>query len=267
MKNKLLLSCLCVALTTGTSAFVAPSQKRQQTILTHQHASRRDFLVSSALAAAIPDAATAAATPQPLVVLPMIRIQLPKNGYGREYIAMPLYINGQGPFDFMLDTGLTTEFITPHLEKQVMTKPDLLQTFSVQGIAAAGTSTQRLVDLKGVSLCCKRDGEALPVPKLHAIVTDFPQEHLDPKHDPIEGMLGMEFLSMYDVDLDFPANQIRLYEQGTLSCPRGMVEIPATVINSSEETRYGTAHCCTFGLWKCLFCRQLGGDTVSGNVI
>jgi hypothetical protein len=165
----------------------------------------------------------------------MIRLQLPKNGFGREYIAMPLYINGKGPYEFMLDTGLTAEFITPHLEKEVLrARPDSSpRSFSVQGIAAAGTSTQRLVDLPGVSLCCKRDGESLNVPELHAIVTDFPQEHIDPKHDPIEGMLGMEFLSMYDVDLDFPNNQIRLYEQGTLSCPKNMVEIPATVINET----------------------------------
>lgn len=241
MKKLPILSFLyyIVAWTACTSAFVAPFQRRlQQRTFTHQYASRRDFLVTSALAATVPDATTAAAKPQPLATMPMIRIQLPNNGYGREYIAMPVYINGQGPYDFMLDTGLTTEFITPHLEKEVVMKNlDDSRSFSVQGIAAAGTSTQRLVDLKGVSLCCQQgDGDRMmmiPVPNLHAIVTDFPQEHLDPKHDPIEEMLGMEFLSMYDVDLDFPANQIRLYEQGTLSCPQGMVAIPATVINET----------------------------------
>lgn len=31
-----------------------------------------------------------------------------------------------------------------------------------------------------------------------------PQEHLDPALDPIEGMLGMEFLALFDADLDFP---------------------------------------------------------------
>lgn len=240
MKTPLFLSLLCVALIACSSGFVAPFQQRQQiSILIPQYASRRDFLVTSALASAAPSAAVATThqTPQPLVVLPMVRIQLPKNGFGREYIAMPLYIHGQGPYEFMLDTGLTTEFITPHLDTEVCnnsrTKPESLRSFSVQGIAAAGTSTQRLVDLKGVSLCCKRDGGKLLVPDLHAIVTDFPQEHLDPNHDPIEGMLGMEFLSMFDVDLDFPKNKIRLYEQGTLPCPKGMVEIPATVINET----------------------------------
>ena len=32
---------------------------------------------------------------------------------GREYIIIQLYIEGKGPFDFMVDSGLTTELITP----------------------------------------------------------------------------------------------------------------------------------------------------------
>ena len=31
----------------------------------------------------------------------------------------------------------------------------------------------------------------LELPPLTAVVTDFAQEHLDPQHDPVEGMLGM----------------------------------------------------------------------------
>ena len=36
--------------------------------------------------------------------------------------------------------------------------------------------------------------EALRLPPLTAVVTDFVQSHLDPAHDPVEGMLGMELL-------------------------------------------------------------------------
>ncbi len=42
-----------------------------------------------------------------------IRLRLPKGGLGREYIIIQLYIKGKGPFDFMVDSGLTTELITP----------------------------------------------------------------------------------------------------------------------------------------------------------
>lgn len=41
------------------------------------------------------------------------RLRLPKGGMGREYIIIQLYIEGKGPYDFMVDSGLTTELITP----------------------------------------------------------------------------------------------------------------------------------------------------------
>jgi hypothetical protein len=54
---------------------------------------------------------------EPLADLPMVRLSLPQGGFGREYVALKLKIKGEGPFDFMVDTGLTTEFITPHLQQ------------------------------------------------------------------------------------------------------------------------------------------------------
>lgn len=32
---------------------------------------------------------------------------------GREYVIIQVYIQGKGPYDFMVDSGLTTELITP----------------------------------------------------------------------------------------------------------------------------------------------------------
>jgi len=45
----------------------------------------------------------------------MIRLKLPKTAVGREYVAIKLKIKDQGPFEFMIDSDLTTELITPHL--------------------------------------------------------------------------------------------------------------------------------------------------------
>lgn len=36
---------------------------------------------------------------------------------GRDYVLVQLSVRGKGPFDFMVDTGLTAELITPHLRK------------------------------------------------------------------------------------------------------------------------------------------------------
>jgi len=50
---------------------------------------------------------------KPLADYPMRRLRLPKGGLGREYVIIQVYIEGNGPYDFMLDSGLTTEMITP----------------------------------------------------------------------------------------------------------------------------------------------------------
>lgn len=186
----------------------------------------------SASAKSTPSYATAG-NPPPLADLPMVRLRLPQAGFGREYVAIKLKIQGQGPFDFMVDSGLTTELITPHLQDILGIKVGKGSS-SVTGLAAGGgTGTSSLTDLDGLSLCCgtfATDGE-LPLPKLHAVITDFPQEHIDPDHD-VEGMIGMELLSLFDVDFDFPNNRIRFWKPGTVDRD-GLLEIPAAVINET----------------------------------
>jgi hypothetical protein len=45
-------------------------------------------------------------------------------------------------------------------------------------------------------------------------------------------MLGMELLSLFDIDFDFPKKRIRFWKPGTADT-RGLVEIPAVVINET----------------------------------
>lgn len=171
---------------------------------------------------------------EPLADLPMVRLKLPKGGFGREYVCIKLKVGGQGPYDFMIDSGLTTELITPHLQESLGIAAGKDR---IAGLAAGGgTAMNSIIDLDGASLCCGKfpnDGSTeLPLPKLRAVVTDFPQEHIDPAHDPVEGMLGMELLSLFDVEFDFPNNRIRFWKPGTAD-KKGLVEIPAVVINET----------------------------------
>ena len=160
----------------------------------------------------------------------MVRLGLPRGGFGREYIALKLRIRDQGPFNFMVDSGLTTELITPHLREILGINDE--GSGRLSGLAAGGATTSNaVVGLTGASIVSD-DGDPLDLPKLTAVVTGFPQEHIDPVHDPVEGMLGMELLSLFDADLDFPKNRIRLWEPGTADTS-GLVEIPAAVVNES----------------------------------
>lgn len=194
----------------------------------------------------------------PLADFPMRRLKLPRMAAGREYVIVQLKIDGKGPYDFMVDTGLTAELITPHLQKSLgigAEKSKEGASVVVEGLGAGGkTAPEKFVELSGVTLCSdydleeeqngystntnkNKEGSAeLVLPKLHAIVTDFSQEHMDPMHDPVEGMLGMEMLELFDVDFDFPAGRLRFWAPGTAAAVAkrdGLVEIPAAVINES----------------------------------
>ena len=111
------------------------------------------------------------------------RLQLPKGGLGRSYIIIQLYIDNTGPYDFMVDSGLTTELITPHLQSILHLKN---AGITKQGLSAGEIGkTQSLVELNNASLCCNSVGryDKFPLPPLTAIVTDFPQEHMDPRYN------------------------------------------------------------------------------------
>lgn len=168
---------------------------------------------------------------EPLADLPMIRLNLPKNGLGRDYVVIQLNIDGKGPYKFMIDSGLTTEMITPHLREVLKIHEN---GGVIRGYGAGGGEDNPLVELKGASLCCGKFGEnkaTFPLPLLHAVVTDFPQEHIDPKHN-VDGMIGVEFLELFDVEFDFPRGRVRLWAPQK-SPKDGMVAIPAVIMNES----------------------------------
>lgn len=166
--------------------------------------------------------------------VPMIRLKLPQEGFGREYVVIQLMIQKQGPYDFMVDSGLSTEMITPHLQQELHLESAVS---GFQGIVAGGnTASTKTTQLDGASLCCGQfaNGQKLfPLSQLTAIITDFPQEHIDPSRN-VEGMLGMELLSQFDVDFDFPNNRLRLYKPGTAATKDpSLIPIPAVVINET----------------------------------
>ena len=157
-------------------------------------------------------------SPKPLADVPLRRLRLPKGSFGRDYVIIQLKINDKGPLFFMVDTGLSIEMMSPHLVESL----GISNIGSkLEGLAAGGRSSESVLELSGVSLCCgnfnNNDNNELALPMLHAVVTDFPQEHIDPGIDPVEGMFGMEMLDMFDVDFDFPNGRLRLWAPGTAS--------------------------------------------------
>jgi hypothetical protein len=128
---------------------------------------------------------------QALVDVPMVRLKLPSGGFGREYVALQLKVQDKGPFDFMVDSGLTVEMISPHLQGILEIGEGKSR---LSGLAAGGSTTSNpLVELDGAAIPGGASSSDLVLPKLTAAITPFPQEHIDPAHD-VEGMLGMEMV-------------------------------------------------------------------------
>ncbi|KAF8058088.1 Prep [Scenedesmus sp. PABB004] len=173
------------------------------------------LLAQRARAARAGVAAKAPAGLVPLADLPMRRIRLPRGGVGRDYVVVQLTVAGQGPFDFMVDSGLTAEIITPALRQQLGIGGS---RGKVAGLGAGGASASEL-----------------PLPPLNTVVLDFPQAHLDAAHE-CQGMLGQEVLQLFDTDLDFAASRVRLWPAGSfgaLAGAAGMVAVPAAVLNET----------------------------------
>jgi hypothetical protein len=169
----------------------------------------------------------------------MERLKLPPGGVGADYPLLKVSVQRLGPFYFMIDSGLTSELITPHLRDQLRILGKSRQ--KVAGLGAGGAvNAGEVVELQGAALvggstrAASRD--QLPLPNLTAVVTPFPQEHLDPAHDPVEGMLGMELLSQFDADLDFTAGRFRVWAPGegtAAAAQAGLVAVPAAVLNET----------------------------------
>jgi hypothetical protein len=66
---------------------------------------------------------------------------------GRDYVLLQLRLGQQGPFDFVVDTGLTAELITPHL-RDVLGLPPPARLLR-QSVGAGGAVPLPLVELAG----------------------------------------------------------------------------------------------------------------------
>jgi hypothetical protein len=95
--------------------------------------------------------AATAATAKPVLDQPMRRLRLPKGTVGRDYVLLQLKLGGQGPFDFVVDTGLTAELITPHL-KQVCGRA---RWTMAQHVAIMRARTERPPPASKVSTLCR----------------------------------------------------------------------------------------------------------------
>eukprot|EP00667_Euglena_gracilis_P010780 EG_transcript_10983 len=129
---------------------------------------------------------------QPLVEIPLFWFVIPERLLGSDYVLLPLYIDGRGPFNFLVDTGLTINLLTPQLCQELAI---LAEDKGIRGLAGDGSVQVKTVDLKGVTV-----EQKVPVPSFTAAVIDFPQRgYAEERGIVIHGMVGMQFLEQFDL--------------------------------------------------------------------
>jgi predicted aspartyl protease len=127
-------------------------------------------------------------------------------------IVVPVRVNGQGPFRFVLDTGANTTVISPHLAALLGLEVNFDQTVNLKGVtgfAPVPTAAVQRVETGAVVL----EDQRLAVADASAVGTD--------------GILGVDGLAGKLVLVDFLHDRIRVLQASTHRPTDSLVRIPA----------------------------------------
>jgi predicted aspartyl protease len=143
---------------------------------------------------------------------------------GGRPVASRVFLNGQGPFRFLLDTGAQTN----QVKEALASKLGLAPSFQVEMDTRLGTTRARGGRVAEITL-----GNATAVNQEFLFTTMEAVHALSPN---IQGVLGQEFLSRFDCLLDFRGRRLVF----GATAPDG-TRIPARVIDGrmAIQTSYG----------------------------
>ena len=125
-----------------------------------------------------------------------VAFEFPPRGEGA--VLVPVTVNGQGPFRFVLDTGATLTCVEPALARQL----GIESSRAASAAGAAGVAPLQLVRLDRVAV----GGAAID--SLQGCVLDL--AHLRAAGLPADGLLGLNYLRSFNLTLDFERRVLRL---------------------------------------------------------
>ena len=121
-------------------------------------------------------------------------------GPGGAAIIVPVQINGQGPFNFVLDTGATLTCIDHKLVEQLKL-PEQKGVFGA-GATVRGEGNVKLVSINslkvGTATATDLNGCSIDLGNLQAIGAD------------VKGLLGLSFLKSFKLTIDFERKVLQL---------------------------------------------------------
>jgi len=135
----------------------------------------------------------------------------------RGHVLVPVSIDGSEPLVFVLDTGAGRTMVTPELVEKLGLEEDRAEREVTRGIH--GETENAVVNIQSIAV-----GE-LHVSDIQAIVLNL--DHIMRGNWHLDGILGMDFLTQFDVRLDFRANTVNFYSAASdrsncVACPTGI---------------------------------------------
>jgi predicted aspartyl protease len=115
-------------------------------------------------------------------------------------ILIPTLVNGEGPYQFALDTGASTTVVSPELAQN-----QGLKSISVPEMTGAGGKVQAAV---GTVESLAVGGAKLE--KLYVMVADFLSMLSQVTATKLDGIIGYNFLKEFRVTIDYPNEMLRL---------------------------------------------------------
>jgi hypothetical protein len=133
-----------------------------------------------------------------------------------------VYVNGHGPYRFLLDTGSNVNLIETRLARQI----GMVALFQISLASAAGTTPSSGSDDNDIDLdSVKAKNQKFLFSSLEAVHNSFPDVH---------GILGQWFLAQFDYTLDLQARQLIFGKQDRIGLRSPIRTINARPVVSSS---------------------------------
>ena len=146
-------------------------------------------------------------------------------GGAQPLILLPVEVNEQGPFDFILDTGAGTSLLSTELAEKLQIKV----LGSKQGQSAGGAVSVSLAKVDSFTV-----GEAR-LPDVDVGIVDL--KHIGATVGArIDGDLGYNFLKSFRISIDYEKSQLRFDDPRKLDLfnPGGQAEVPLRLANPAK---------------------------------
>ncbi|HEU0298127.1 MAG TPA: retropepsin-like aspartic protease, partial [Longimicrobium sp.] len=137
-------------------------------------------------------------------------------GYEAGHVVLPVRVNGSAPLRFILDTGFPVSAIDLQAARAVG-----LRLGAGPDLSGVGPATVRGMQARGTRL-------QLPgVPSLRLDVAVFPMHALATQGGGrVDGVLGMDVVRRWGVEIDYAARTLRLHAPGSYGCGSGCAVVP-----------------------------------------